>query len=196
MKIKDSKFLKSVFIDDNDVVFDNRWEIVFVWRSNVGKSSIMNALMHKKDLVKTSSKPGKTKTANIFMVNNKYYFTDLPGYGFAKLGKEVLEKLDALISWYLEARIENIKKVVMLIDTKIWPQQADIDMYKFILDLGIPVAIVLSKVDRLSKNEIHKSKILASEIFFWQDIFPISSTKNIWIRELEKYLGDALEEKK
>jgi len=99
MKIKDSKFLKSVFIDDNDVVFDNRWEIVFVWRSNVGKSSIMNALMHKKDLVKTSSKPGKTKTANIFMVNNKYYFTDLPGYGFAKLGKEVLEKLDALISY-------------------------------------------------------------------------------------------------
>jgi len=196
MKIKDAKFLKSVFIDDNDVVFDNRWEIVFVWRSNVGKSSIMNALMHKKDLVKTSSKPGKTKTANIFMVNNKYYFTDLPGYGFAKLGKEVLEKLDALISWYLEARIENIKKVVMLIDTKIWPQQADIDMYKFILDLGIPVAIVLSKVDRLSKNEIHKSKMLASETFFWQDIFPISSTKNIWIRELEKYLGDALEEKK
>jgi len=193
MKIKDSKFLKSVFIDDNDVVFDNRWEIVFVWRSNVGKSSIMNALMHKKDLVKTSSKPGKTKTANIFMVNNKYYFTDLPGYGFAKLGKEVLEKLDALISWYLEARIENIKKVVMLIDTKIWPQQADIDMYKFILDLGIPVAIVLSKVDRLSKNEIHKSKTLVSEVFFWQDIFPVSSTKNIWIRELEKYLGDVLE---
>jgi len=196
MKIKDAKFLKSVFIDDNDVVFDNRWEIVFVWRSNVGKSSIMNALMHKKDLVKTSSKPGKTKTANIFMVNNKYYFTDLPGYGFAKLGKEVLEKLDALISWYLEVRLENIKKVVMLIDTKIWPQQADIDMYKFILDLGIPVAIVLSKVDRLSKNEIHKSKTLASEVFFWQDIFPISSTKNIWIRELEKYLWDALEGKK
>ena len=196
MKIKDAKFLKSVFIDDNDVVFDNRWEIVFVWRSNVGKSSIMNALMHKKDLVKTSSKPGKTKTANIFMVNNKYYFTDLPGYGFAKLGKEVLEKLDALISWYLEVRIENIKKVVMLIDTKIWPQQADIDMYKFILDLGIPVAIVLSKVDRLSKNEIHKSKTLASEVFFWQDIFPISSTKNIWIRELEKYLWNALEGKK
>lgn len=196
MKIKDSKFLKSVFIDDNNVVFDNRGEIVFVWRSNVGKSSIMNALMHKKDLVKTSSKPGKTKTANIFLVNNKYYFTDLPGYGFAKLGKEVLEKLDALISWYLEARIENIKKVVMLIDTKIWPQQADIDMYKFILDLGIPVVIVLSKIDRLSKNEIHKSKILASEIFFWQDIFPVSSMKNIWIRELEKYLWDALEEKK
>lgn len=193
MKIKDSKFLKSVFIDDSEVLFDNRNEIVFVWRSNVGKSSIMNALMHKKDLVKTSSKPGKTKTANIFMVNNKYYFTDLPWYWFAKLWKNVLEKLDALISWYLEARWEHIKKVVMLIDTKIWPQQTDIDMYKYILELWIPITIVLSKIDRLSKNEIHKSKILASEIFFWQDIFPISSMKNIWIRELEKYLGDALE---
>ncbi len=193
MKIKDSKFLKSVFIDDSEVLFDNRNEIVFVWRSNVGKSSIMNALMHKKDLVKTSSKPGKTKTANIFMINNKYYFTDLPWYWFAKLWKNVLEKLDALISWYLEARWEHIKKVVMLIDTKIWPQQTDIDMYKYILELWIPITIVLSKIDRLSKNEIHKSKILASEIFFWQDIFPISSMKNIWIRELEKYLGDALE---
>ncbi len=195
MKIKETKFIKSVFIDDNEAIFDNRWEIVFVWRSNVGKSSIMNALMHKKDLVKTSSKPGKTKTANIFLVNNKYYFTDLPGYWFAKLWKNILEKLDALISWYLEARIENIKKIVMLIDTKIWPQQADIDMYKFILNLWIPIVIVLSKIDRLSKNEIHKSKKLASDIFFWQDIFPISSTKNIWIRELEKYLGDALETK-
>ncbi len=193
MKIKDSKFLKSVFIDDSEVLFDNRNEIVFVWRSNVGKSSIMNALMHKKDLVKTSSKPGKTKTANIFIINNKYYFTDLPWYWFAKLWKNVLEKLDALISWYLEARWEHIKKIVMLIDTKIWPQQTDIDMYKYILELWIPITIVLSKIDRLSKNEIHKSKILASEIFFWQDIFPISSMKNIWIRELEKYLGDALE---
>ena len=195
MKIKEAKFVKSVFIDDNDVIFDNRSEIVFVWRSNVGKSSIMNALMNKKDLVKTSSKPGKTKTANLFLVNNKYYFTDLPGYWFAKLWKDVLEKLDALISWYLEARIENIKKVIMLIDTKIWPQQADIDMYKFILELGIPVAIVLSKVDRLSKNEIHKSKMLASEIFFWQDIFPVSSTKNIWIKELSRYLWDSLQGK-
>jgi GTP-binding protein len=130
------------------------------------------------------------------MLNNKYYFTDLPGYWFAKLGKNVLEKLDALISWYLEAKIDSIKKVVMLIDTKIWPQQTDIDMYKYILDLWIPVAIVLSKVDRLSKNEIHKSKILAAQVFYWQDIFPISSSKNIWIKELNKYLGDALEGKK
>ncbi len=195
MKIKDAKYLKSVFIDDNNVFFDDRKEVVFVGRSNVGKSSLMNALMHKKDLVKTSSKPGKTKTANIFMVNNKYYFTDLPGYGFAKLWKEVLEKLDALISWYLDARKHNIKRVVMLIDTKIWPQQADIDTYKYILELGIPIVVVLSKVDRLSKNEIAKSKALASEVFYWQDIFPVSSTKNIWIRELEKYLGEDLEGK-
>ena len=195
MKIKQANFVKSVFIDDKEVFFDDRKEVVFIWRSNVGKSSIMNALMHKKDLVKTSSKPWKTKTANIFLVNNKYYFTDLPGYWFAKLGKEVLEKLDALISWYLEERKSHIKRVVMLIDTKIWPQQADIDTYKYVLELGIPIVIVLSKVDRLNKSEIAKSKTLASEIFFGQDIFPISSIKNIWIRELEKYLGDDLEGK-
>lgn len=80
MKIQDASFVKTVSINDKDVYFDSRKEVLFVGRSNVGKSSLMNALMHKKDLVKTSSKPGKTRNANIFLVNKKYYFTDLPGY--------------------------------------------------------------------------------------------------------------------
>jgi len=79
----------------------------------------MNALFQKKDLVKTSARPGKTKTANIFKVANKYYFTDLPGYGFAKLGKEFKEALDGLISWYTEERKDQIKQVIMLIDSKL-----------------------------------------------------------------------------
>lgn len=78
MKIQSAEFIKSVSINDKKVFFEERNELVFVGRSNVGKSSLMNALMNKKDLVKTSSKPGKTRTANIFNVNGKYHFTDLP----------------------------------------------------------------------------------------------------------------------
>ena len=85
MKNLEVVFDKSISIESNKVSFDNKKQIVFVGRSNVGKSSLMNAIFQKKDLVKTSSLPGKTKLANIFKVNNKYDFVDLPGYGFAKL---------------------------------------------------------------------------------------------------------------
>ena len=79
----------------------------------------MNGIFNRKALVKTSSKPGKTRTANIFVANTKYFFTDLPGYGFAKMGKELKEDLDSLISWYVEERKPYIKKVVLIVDSKI-----------------------------------------------------------------------------
>lgn len=195
MKIKDIKFVKSVFIDDNNVIFDKEKEIIFIWRSNVGKSSIMNSLFNKKDLVKTSSRPGKTKTANLFLMNNKYYFTDLPGYGFAKLWKEFLEKLDALNSWYISERSRAIKNVVLLIDAKIWLQQKDIEMFNYVQWLDLPVIIVLSKIDRLSKSEIIKSKLYIEKELFGQKIIPVSSHKRIWISELFKELSVSLEEK-
>lgn len=188
MKLKDVRFYKSIFIDDNKVFFDEKKEIIFVWRSNVGKSSLMNALFNKKDLVKTSSKPWKTKTANLFLVNNKYYFTDLPWYWFAKLWKEVLEKLDSLISWYLEAKKNYIKNVVLVIDSKVWLQQKDIDMFLFLQELGLPIVIVLSKIDKINKNELNKIKNDIEKKLFWQKVFTVSSAKKIWIKELWNYL--------
>lgn len=192
MNLKTVKFSKSIWLWTVDYYFDNNKEIVFVWRSNMWKSSVMNSLFEKKDLVKTSSKPWKTRLANIFVVENKYFFTDLPGYWFAKLWKELKEQLDWLISWYLEERKETIKKVVLLIDSKIWPQESDIAMYKYILELELPVLIVLSKIDKLSVNEYKKSLNFAKETFFWQDIIWVSSTKNIWIKELSKELKNCL----
>lgn len=192
MKITQAEFVKSVSINDAKVFFEARNEIVFVGRSNVGKSSLMNALMHKKDLVKTSSKPGKTRTANIFLVNGKFHFTDLPGYGFAKLGQALREDLDALISWYLEEKKHTIKQVVLVCDGKIGPQQTDIDMYNYISQLELPVTVLLSKVDRLGKNDINKSKSHAEKTFFGARIMPISSAKNQGIDELKKVLGEEL----
>jgi len=178
MKITSAEFIKSVSINDKKVFFEARNEVVFVGRSNVGKSSLMNTLMHKKDLVKTSSKPGKTRTANIFFVNEKYHFTDLPGYGFAKLWQEFREDLDALISWYLEEKSHTIKQV---------------DMYKFITEeLSLPLTVILSKIDRLSKNDINKSKFHTEKIFFGSRVIPVSSTKLDGIDELRKILGGVL----
>lgn len=168
MKITSAEFLKSVTINDEKVYFDNRNEVVFIGRSNVGKSSLMNALLQKKGLVKTSSTPGKTRNANLFFVNEKYFFTDLPGYGFAKMGEEKRKDLDALISWYLEERKSYIKRVVVLIDSKIGAQATDLDMYKYLAEHELNPLIVLSKTDRLSNNEIQKSMRHAEEIFFGQ----------------------------
>lgn len=192
MKLSNVKFHKSVWLWSKEIFIDEKKEVLFVWRSNVWKSSIMNALFDKKDLVKTSSRPGKTLLANMFLIENKYYLTDLPWYGFAKLWKNLKEELDWLISWYLEEKAEYVKKVVILIESKLWAQQVDIDMYKYILELWLPVTIVLSKIDKLSKSDLNKSIMHSKNQFFWQEIIAVSSTKKIWVRDLEKSIKASL----
>jgi GTP-binding protein len=192
MKFENVVFYKSVWLSMGEVYLENKKEIVFVWRSNMGKSSLLNAIFWRRDLVKTSSKPWKTRQANVFLVEKKYYFTDLPGYGFAKLWKNLKEKLDWLISWYLEERKDSIKKVVMLIDSKLWPQQTDEDMYDYILKLGLPLIIVLAKIDKLWNSEVKKSLNYAEKVFFGQEIIPVSSTKKTWIEDLNKNISKAL----
>lgn len=192
MKFSDVKFTKSVGINSKTIYIDESPEVIFVGRSNVGKSSIMNALFEKKDLVKTSSRPGKTKLANLFTIENKYICTDLPGYWFAKLWKNLKEMLDQLISWYVDEKRENLKMVVMLIDAKLWAQEVDVDMYKYLLELGLPITIVLSKADKISKNEIAKSKNHAMQTFFGQEVIAVSSLKKQGVDELRKILKQAL----
>jgi len=192
MKKLDVIFDKSISIDSKNIYFDGKNQVIFIWRSNVWKSSIMNAIFEKKDLVKTSSVPGKTKLANLFLVNNKYHFVDLPWYWFAKLWQEQKEKLDSLISWYIEEFKPYIKKIVVVLDSKIWPTQADIDMFKFLSEFSIPLIFVLNKVDRLSNNEISKSLAHTKNIFFWQQVIATSSKKWYWILELRKELLSSL----
>lgn len=192
MNFSDVKFYRSVWLWSKEMFFDERKEIIFVGRSNVWKSSIMNAIFNKKDLVKTSSRPGKTTLVNLFLIENKYYLTDLPGYWFAKLWKENKEELDWLISWYIEERKDNIKRVIILVDSKLWAQQTDIDMYKYLLELEIPVSIVISKIDKLWNNQIQKSINHAKNNFFGQEIFAVSSLKKTWLTELEKQIKSDL----
>lgn len=192
MKISSVVFSRSLSIESEKIFFDEKSQVVFIGRSNVGKSSLMNRIFASKDLVKTSSMPGKTKLANLFLVNNKFYFTDLPWYGFAKLGEENKAKIDALISWYFEEFKMDIKKVVVVLDSKLWPTESDIDMYKYLQEFWLPVIFVLNKTDRLSKNEIYKSLTHSQEIFFWQKIIPLSAKNWDGVKELEKILFDSL----
>lgn len=192
MKNLEVVFDKSISIESNKVSFDNRKQVVFVGRSNVGKSSLMNAIFEKKDLVKTSSLPGKTKLANLFKVNNKFHFVDLPGYGFAKLGQEQKAKLDALISWYLEEFRLDIKKIVVVLDSKLGPTETDIDMFKFLQEFQVPLIFVLNKIDKLSNNDIFKSVKHTEDIFFWQRVVAASAKNNTWIDPLRKELMESL----
>lgn len=196
MKITKVVYDKTLTIENNEIFLDNiKNQVVFVWRSNVWKSSLMNSIFWKKDLVKASSKPWKTKNANLFLVNNKFHFVDLPGYWFAKLSQENRAKLDAMISWYLEEFKFFIKKLVIVLDSKIWPTQTDIDMFKFIQEFQIPVVFCLNKIDKLSKNEQAKSKKHFEEIFFWQKAYLTSAKKHIWTHELSKDLFESLTQK-
>lgn len=195
MKIENVVFDKAIAIDTERVSFNEKKQVVFIWRSNVGKSSLLNSIFNTKDLVKTSSLPGKTKTANLFLVNNKYHFVDLPGYWFAKLWLENKAKIDALISWYLEEFSPYIKMVFVVLDSKIWPSEVDIDIYKFLSELSLPVTFLSNKVDKLSNNEIFKSISHTESLFFWQRVIPVSAKSWVWIKDVLNLSGELFKQK-
>jgi GTP-binding protein len=146
-------------------------EYAFIGRSNVGKSSLINMLTNRKSLAKTSSKPGKTQTINHFIINKNWYLVDLPGYGFAKTSKTNREKWQKMISDYLLYR-ENLQLVFVLVDSRIEPQQIDIDFINNLGEKGIPFAIIYTKTDKSTSGKtmstMQKMKNLLSET--WEEL--------------------------
>lgn len=134
---------------------ENIEEIAFVGRSNVGKSSFINAFLGRKSLAKTSSTPGKTRTINFYNIDNKFRLVDLPGYGYAKVSKKEKEKWDKLINEYLHDR-ENLKEVFLLVDIRREPTDLDLQMYDWIIDSGFTGFIIATKYDKISKNQLQK----------------------------------------
>ena len=141
--------------------FKSQWpkecieEIAFVGRSNVGKSSFINAFLGRKNLAKTSSKPGKTRTINFYNIDNKFRLVDLPGYGYAKVSKTEKAKWDKLINEYLHQR-ENLKEVFLLVDIRHEPTQLDLQMYEWILESSFTGFVIATKYDKISKNQLSK----------------------------------------
>jgi GTP-binding protein len=150
MIIKESSFIKSASAM-TDLPKEGLPEFAFIGRSNVGKSSLMNMLLGRKNLVKTSKKPGKTVLLNYFLVNNHFYFVDLPGYGFAARSKTAREAWRRLIEMYLVNRSE-IKDVFLLIDSRHGVLPNDEEMIQFLDHHRINFTPVFTKVDKISKN--------------------------------------------
>ena len=139
-------------------------EFLLVGRSNVGKSSFINALLNQKNLARTSSRPGKTQTLNFYIVNDLFYLVDVPGYGYASVNHEQQKKMGLMIEEYLEKR-EEMKRVFMLVDFRIKPTENDLLMYQFLKYYNIPVTLVLTKADKFSPSRKEKNlKVIKNTI--------------------------------
>ena len=130
-------------------------EVAFVGKSNVGKSTLINAIVRRKALARTSSSPGKTRTINFYNVENLLYIVDVPGYGYAKAPKSEIEKWGRMIEEYLEKR-EELEAIVMLVDIRHEPGQNDILMYEWLKHYGYDIIIAATKVDKINRSQIQK----------------------------------------
>ena len=151
-RIKSAVFNRSVF-DLKDLPRDRLPEVAFAGRSNVGKSSALNRLVHMKNLAKTSSSPGKTRLINFFLINENLYFVDLPGYGFAKAPKSMRKAWGKQVEDYLKER-ENLKGTVLLIDSRRGPLEPDLELLEWLDHYGKEKLIVLTKTDKLSRSAL------------------------------------------
>lgn len=162
MDVKQADFIKSA-VKPRDYPPTELPEVAFVGRSNVGKSSLINVLAGRKGLVRTSSTPGRTQLINFFNINNMLTLVDLPGYGYAKAPPDVRKQWQPMIETYLAER-ENLKAVVLILDIRRTPSDGDLDMLRRLGLYNIPPVIVLTKCDKLSKNERSKQTALIAEV--------------------------------
>ncbi len=161
MRIKKSDFITSAVKKDQYPI-DNRVEVAFVGRSNVGKSSLINSLTNRKKLAKVSQTPGKTRLVNFFLINEDFYLVDLPGYGYAKVSKAEKDSWGKTVEMYLNDR-EQLKRVVLLVDSRHKPTGDDIIMHEWIKHFGYDVIVVATKSDKLTRNELNKNEKIIKE---------------------------------
>lgn len=156
MTIKEIQLHASVF-SAKGLVKDNLGKIVFMGRSNVGKSSLINKVVNRKKLARTSSRPGKTVSINYYLVNQMFYFVDLPGYGYAKISKSDRERINRLVSSFY-AGVQNVKLIVILIDSRRGFMKPDIENLEQFINKGYKLLTVLTKSDKIKNSELISQK--------------------------------------
>ena len=183
MDMRSAVFIKGV--EGDDIVFtDGTPQIVFIGRSNVGKSSIINSIVKQKNLARTSSFPGRTQQINVFLMNKAFYLIDLPGYGFAKVPKEVRHKVREMINWYLFNSDHVFKKAVLIIDAKIGPTDDDMDMFHALEEDDKDILVVANKIDKMKKTGYDKQIKKIKGIFSRHKVIFYSAEKRIGVSEL------------
>ena len=194
MEIKSAEFIISA-VKNEGLPIHNEVEFMFCGRSNVGKSSFINLLTNRKKLAKTSSSPGKTQTLNVYHINSSFYFIDVPGYGYAKVSKNVKATFGKMIENYVVHR-ENLKLVFLLIDFRHKPTEDDILMYQFLKYYNRKVCIIATKADKVKNSERGKNKVQIKETLNLQaeDSFIVTSSESregivLVLKKIEEILG-------
>lgn len=170
-------------------------EIAFSGKSNVGKSSMINALLNRRKLARTSSQPGKTQTINFYNINDEFNFVDLPGYGYAKVSKQEKSKWGEMIDTYLHGR-QQLKEVILLVDIRHEPNTNDKQMYEWIKSCNFTGYVIATKADKLSRNQQIKSINVIKKALDIKDnniIFPFSSTSKAGVEEIWNLFENILE---
>lgn len=183
MQITSAKFIKGV-VGPDEILEDQKPQIAFIGRSNVGKSSVINTLTGQRNLAKTGSLPGRTRQINIFLINNDSYLADLPGYGFAKGSKGEQANIQSLIYWYLLDSDYRQKKVVLIIDANIGATNNDIQMLHSLSERGKEIIIVANKIDKIKKSGYKKQLLEIQNAIGDYKIIPYSAQNKIGVNEL------------
>lgn len=171
-------------------------EFLLVGKSNVGKSSFINAILSRKNLAYTSSRPGKTQTLNFYGVNDSFYLIDVPGYGYAAVDKKTQAKFGMMIEEYLEKR-EELKRVFMLIDYRHKPSEDDLLMYNFLKYYNLPVTVVATKADKVPGSQKQKNlKVILDtmDLVIGDDLVVFSSNTKLGVKEVIKKIEDLVSE--
>ena len=165
----------------------NLKEIVFVGKSNVGKSSLINALVKNKGLAKTSSKPGYTKLLNYFEIDEKFYLVDAPGYGYTASGGKLLDSFSKMMETYFEN--PSLVGVVFIVDSRHKLSENDIDFYNYIVEKNVPFLLVASKCDKLNQSEKAAMKKHITVDLGIKDFIPVSVIKNVGLEEIRSEIS-------
>lgn len=193
MKINSSEYAVSAVREDQ-YPKDDLPEIALAGRSNVGKSSLINTLVNRKNLARTSSQPGKTQTLNFYLVNKSFYLVDVPGYGYAKVSQKKRQEFGEMIQDYLETRAD-LKGLIILVDSRHVPSKDDQSMYEYAQYLNLPILVVCTKIDKLKKSQLTKVKANLKKVFDLSydnvSVLTFSSVTKTHVTEL----GDWIQEK-
>jgi GTP-binding protein len=202
MKILQAKF-KTGVVWEKEIMYDGTPHIAFIGRSNVGKSTTINAILERKKLVKTGNTPGKTREINFFEIKTDekedVYFVDLPGYGYAKLSKNEREKLQKMIEWYISHPASDLALIVLIIDAKAGLTEFDKQMIALMDQLNREYILAVNKIDKLNQKAIHRLKNDIKEEIpnakTGENVFYYSAIKNKQIHLLREALFSGLREK-
>jgi len=176
MKITSAEFVKSV-ANIKDIPKHNLKEIAFSGRSNVGKSSLINCLLNRKKLARTSVTPGKTRQLNYYRINEQFFFVDLPGYGFAKVSKAEMVTWRQLIEEFIITS-RNLRRVISIIDSRVGPTELDMQLIEWLDSLHKPLLLVATKTDKLSRSQLLNQMMKFSkqvEPYYKKPIIPFSA---------------------